>query len=327
MNRQPERRPRRGPPKGPTSQNGARGAPPFKRPPHSQAAPPGDPQGRPSPASSLGASYHRGRAPERQRAGPPPARGEAPAGSWEHVASWYDSLVGERGTDFQRTVILPGLLRLLDLKPRETVFDVACGQGAISLGLAETGVGVTGVDLSPALIARAKERASERVRFLVGDARRLSMLQAGAFDAAVCVLAAQNIDPIEPVFAECGRLLRRGGRAVFVVPHPAFRIPRQSSWQWDEPRKLLYREVDRYLEPLKVPIDMRPFRQPGATLTWTYHRPVGFYVNGLAASGLLTNALEEWTSQRTSQPGPRAAAENRARQEFPLFLAVRVVKV
>jgi hypothetical protein len=90
---------------------------------------------------------------------------------------------------------------------------------------------------------------------------------------------------------------------------------------------MLIREIDRYLGPLRIPIDMRPFNRPGEAVTATYHRPIQTYVNGLAAVGLLVNALEEWPSHRQSQPGPRAKAEDRARDEFPLFLAIRAVKV
>jgi len=112
-----------------------------------------------------------------------------------------------------------------------------------------------------------------------------------------------------------------------VLTHPAFRIPRQSGWGRDEDRKLLFRRVDRYLTPLKIPIDMRPYKMPEQQVTWTYHRPIQTYVNGLAAAGLWTNALEEWPSTKVSQPGPTARAENRARVEFPLFLALRAVLV
>jgi hypothetical protein len=114
---------------------------------------------------------------------------------------------------------------------------------------------------------------------------------------------------------------------VTVLTHPAFRIPRQSGWGRDEDRKLLFRRVDRYLSPLKIPIDMRPFKLPEQQVTWTYHRPIQTYVNSLAEAGLWTNALEEWPSPRASQPGPTARAENRARGEFPLFLALRAVLV
>jgi hypothetical protein len=42
---------------------------------------------------------------------------------------------------------------------------------------------------------------------------------------------------------------------------------------------------------------------------------------------LLIDALEEWPSHKTSTSGPRAAAENTARKEIPMFLALRAVKI
>jgi hypothetical protein len=61
-------------------------------------------------------------------------------------------------------------------------------------------------------------------------------------------------------------------------------------------------------------------------VTWTFHRPIQGYVKALASAGLLVDAMEEWSSLRTSQPGPRATEENRARREIPMFLAFRAVR-
>jgi ubiquinone/menaquinone biosynthesis C-methylase UbiE len=243
------------------------------------------------------------------------------------VASWYDELVGDRGTEFHQQLVIPGVLRLLALAPGERVLDLACGQGAVAKALHKAGSQVTGVDLSASLIEMARKRSPRAVRYLAGDARHLDALSDGAFDGAVFVLAAQNVDPIEPVFVECARVLRPGGRLVMVITHPAFRIPRHSRWRVDEERKLLLREADGYLTPMSIPIDMRPFKSPGRKVTTTYHRPLETYVNGLSQAGLWVNALEEWPSHKTSQPGPHARAENRARAEFPLFLALRAVRV
>ncbi|MBI4202240.1 MAG: class I SAM-dependent methyltransferase [Chloroflexi bacterium] len=278
-----------------------------------------------------------GRSPRRRQpkqAGERPSQRTHPSqeesSSWEHVARWYDALAAQQGSDFHQGVIIPGVLRLLDLKAGERVLDVACGQGVVSRALQKAGAEVTGVDLSPTLIKQAQRRSGKAARFLVGDARNLEQVlpESEAFDGAVCVLALENLDTVEPVFGECARLLRKGGRLVTVTAHPAFRIPRQSSWGWDEPRQLLFRAVDLYLSPLKVPIELHPFReQQRKQVTWTYHRPIQAYVQGLAQAGLWVNALEEWPSHRKSQPGPRAKAEDRARFEFPLFLALRAVKV
>ncbi len=267
---------------------------------------------------------------------PSVSQARTPAGdtSWEQVADWYEALAADKGTEFHQNVIVPGLMKLLGLRPGERVCDLACGQGAVTSALARTGAVITGVDLSPTLIALARTRAAAGTTYVVGDARNVPELKSGSFDAVTCILAAMNIDPVEPLFAEIARLLRgpgpgnrSGGRAVIVILHPAFRVPRQSRWKWDEGRKLLLREVDRYLGPLKIPIDLRPFNRPGEAVTATYHRPAETYLNGLAKVGLWTDAYEEWPSHRTSQPGPKAKAENRARDEFPLFLAVRANKV
>ena len=62
--------------------------------------------------------------------------------------------------------------------------DLACGTGAVAERAAERGADVTGVDLAPALIETAKERAQERgldIDYRVGDCERLEF-EDGAFD-------------------------------------------------------------------------------------------------------------------------------------------------
>jgi hypothetical protein len=50
-------------------------------------------------------------------------------------------------------------------------------------------------------------------------------------------------------------------------------------------------------------------------------------VKSLRNAGLLIDAIEEWASHKQSTSGPRAAAENVARKEIPMFMAMRAVKV
>ena len=120
------------------------------------------------------------------------------------------------------------------------------------------------------------------------------------------------------------RWLKPGGRFVMVTTHPCFRIPRQTHWGWDEQKKIQYRRVDLYGSESAIPILTPPFSQPDS-FTVTYHRPLQSYVQALAEAGLGVDGLEEWTSHKTSEPGKRSKAENRARQEIPLFMALRAV--
>jgi hypothetical protein len=87
-----------------------------------------------------------------------------------------------------------------------------------------------------------------------------------------------------------------------------------------------FRRVDRYLLPRKTPIVTHPGSAPDV-YTWTFHKPIESYVRALRNAGLLIDALEEWASHKVSEPGPRAAAENAARKEIPMFLALRAILV
>jgi 23S rRNA-/tRNA-specific pseudouridylate synthase/SAM-dependent methyltransferase len=249
--------------------------------------------------------------------------------SWDRVADWYDELIDERESDHYRDVILPGALRLLEPQRGQRVLDLACGQGVLSRALVEHGVDVVAVDASPRLIELAKQRAKgTEIRFAVGDARALGTLDLGDFDAVACIMALANLDPLEPVLAGVAAALRPGGALVAVIPHPAFRAARQTSWGFEKSAAgdvQQYRRVDGYLSPAQA----RIVHNPGAVAsggrpveTWTFHRPLQSYVRACADAGLLVDRLEEWPSLRRST-GPRAREENRARREIPLFLALR----
>ena len=247
---------------------------------------------------------------------------------WGDVADWYDQLVGDAGSEYQREVVFPGVTRLLDGKEGQTLLDVACGQGVLCRLLHEKGLKPTGVDAATALIQHARERSDPSITFIDADATQLlshPSIGAEAFDAATCILAIQNINPLGPVFAGVARALKPRGRLVIAMMHPCFRGPKETHWGWDEEKSSQYRRVDRYLLPRKEPITTHPGKDPGV-YTWTFHRPIESYIEALRGAGLFVDAIEEWPSHKTSDSGPRAQAENIARREIPLFMAIRAVK-
>jgi ubiquinone/menaquinone biosynthesis C-methylase UbiE len=254
---------------------------------------------------------------------------------WSGVAGWYDKLVGEEGSEYQRQVVLPGAMRLLGLNPGDACVDVACGQGVLCRQLADRGVKMTGIDAAPPLIAAARSRqkadadnaggAPPSIDYRVGDARDLSFLPPATFDAAACLLAIQNINPIGPVFSGVAAALKPWGKFVLVMMHPCFRGLKETAWGWDDKTGVQYRRVDRYLLPRKSPIVAHPGKDPD-TYTWSFHKPIEAYARALRGAGLLIDAMEEWPSHKTSDSGPRAAAENSARKEIPMFLAIRALK-
>ena len=67
---------------------------------------------------------------------------------------------------------LEDLFARFGLPPKASVLDVACGIGRHSVPLAQRGYRVTGIDISPLYVQRAKDHASVacvEARFLIGD--------------------------------------------------------------------------------------------------------------------------------------------------------------
>lgn len=240
--------------------------------------------------------------------------------SWEKSADWYDRIIGAQGSELYQRIVIPGALAMLDPRQGEHILDLGCGQGVFTRALSSRGCEVTGVDAAPSLIKRAKSYPTPTpIRYLARDAAHLQDL--GPFDAACSILALQNMKHLADVCASTARVLRDGGRMLWVLNHPCFRIPRQTAWGWDEDRKIQYRRVDAYSSPLDIPIVMHPGQQESEN-TVSFHQSLTGLMACAFKAGFTLSGFEEWHSDKQSQPGPRSRAENRARDEFPLFAAM-----
>lgn len=245
--------------------------------------------------------------------------------SWSGVAHWYDALL-EKGDDtYQTKVVLPNLTRAMNIKKGERVLDLACGQGFFTRVFHLAGAEVAGVDISKELIALAQKQSPKEIRYFARSADDIDVLQDGCFEKVSIVLAIQNIESPHKVFKECMRVLKPGGKLFLVLNHPAFRVPKESSWGYDEMSKTQYRRIDRYMSESKVEVDMNP-SHPGKHMTISFHRPLQYYFKTLANAGFAVTRLEEWLSHRESENGPRKMAEDRARHEIPLFLFLEAEK-
>ena len=255
---------------------------------------------------------------DQRKAGPRAAA----ATSWENVAEWYGTHLSAPGT-YQSEVVWPGALRMLGVGPGKTFLDVACGEGSFANLVVKQGGAVVGIDAAPTLIRQAQNKHIRNAEFLVGDATNADRnLRDRKFDGAALVLALQNINDMPAVFAGVSRMLNKNAPFVIVLNHPAFRIPRQSAWGFEDERKMMYRRIDSYMSENAIPMQMHPGDAPTINTT-SFHRPISSYITALSAAGFAVDAMEEWISHKESTSGPRAKAENRIRREVPMFLAIR----
>jgi len=245
--------------------------------------------------------------------------------SWQPVANWYNRLSGLGGDYYHQSVVIPGTLNLLSLKPRDSLLDLGCGQGALSRSIPPA-VSYVGLDLAENLLAFArKENRHPDCRFLKADITRPLPIEKKDFTKAAIILALQNIPRPDLVIKNAADHLIEGGQLAIVINHPCFRIPRQSSWGIDQANKLQYRRVNRYLSFFKIPVNMEPSRGEKGVITWSFHFPLSQLSQFLNQAGFLIVKIEEWISKKASV-GRAAKMENRARLEFPLFLSVLAQK-
>lgn len=256
--------------------------------------------------------------------------------SWGGVADWYDETVNDADS-YQKNVIMPNLIRIVDPKKGMTIVDVACGQGYFAQAFAQNGATVIGSDISKELIDIAKKHSSD-ASFHVAPADKLTFIENGTAengaDVVTIVLALQNIENLSGAVSEAARILKSGdsqsaGRLVIVLNHPAFRIPKRSDWGWDDKTASQYRRVDSYMSDSSEKIDMNPGEKKtdNKEFTMSFHRPLQSYFKAFNKSGLAVTRLEEWISHKKSQKGPRANEEDRMRKEIPMFVCIEAKKI
>jgi ubiquinone/menaquinone biosynthesis C-methylase UbiE len=128
---------------------------------------------------------------------------------YDRIGQAFDS---SRRADGEITRRLRSFLQVED---GARVLDIACGTGNYTLALAETGLRMTGVDISNTMIEQAKAKAhADQVDWFLSDAARLPLADS-VFTGAVCVLAVHHFQQPVSVFQEVFRVLRKGKLVLF----------------------------------------------------------------------------------------------------------------
>jgi ubiquinone/menaquinone biosynthesis C-methylase UbiE len=146
---------------------------------------------------------------------------------WQNAAARYDRAMEplERG-------VLAGSREWIGERAHGRVLEVAVGTGR-SLEFYAPGVELTGVDLSPAMLRRARRRARElelTPTFKVADAEDLPFDDA-TFDTVVCALGLCSIPRPEAAVAEMARVLVPGG-TLLLLDHIRSSWPPVVAVQW-----------------------------------------------------------------------------------------------
>jgi SAM-dependent methyltransferase len=158
--------------------------------------------------------------------------------------------------------------------PDRPWLDLACGTGAVAERAAAAGAPVVGIDLAPALIETARERAAERglaIDYRVGDCERLDLPDA-SFDVVLCVHVLEHVPDDAAALRELHRILKPGGWGVIQVPilrettdedpsltDPAERLRRFGQ---EDHVRIYGRDFAGRLEAAGFELDVQHFRPP-----------------------------------------------------------------
>ncbi|MFT5685371.1 MAG: SAM-dependent methyltransferase [Myxococcota bacterium] len=217
--------------------------------------------------------------------------------SWDDKAAAWNDWVGTDGDRNRQVNSDPVLHRLLGSPEGLDILDAGCGTGYLSVKLAAAGGRVVGVDLSPAMIAHARDNAASAgvsVRFLAQSLAALTRLPDASFDRAVSNYVLMDLPDLEGAMVELARVLRPGGFAVLVFLHPCFGPPGGPERLDDG--SVRYRWPWPYLEQRRFEESWGPFNSAFIA----FHRPLSAYFAAITQAGLTVAELHEPAGEDTT---------------------------
>lgn len=153
----------------------------------------------------------------------------SPSNPWDEFAGEYARVLAERG---QVGTADGGMLALLlewlgDLDGK-TVLDAGCGEGLLARVLAARGAQVTGIDLSPRLIAMARAQdPAGTIDYRLGDLSEQHPDLAGRFDLIGSYLALNDVWRYREFAATLATVTKPGGRIVLAFNNPYSSVVRE----------------------------------------------------------------------------------------------------
>ena len=163
---------------------------------------------------------------------------------YRRIARIYDAVVEPFNSALRKYV-----LKVTAPEVGSRVLEVGCGTGSNLALFADSGCEVSGIDMSPAMLDRAKTKLGEAAGLHLGDASAMPFGD-GSFDLVVAFLTIHEMPAATrtAVVSEMARVVDREGRLLLVDFHPGpYRFPK--GW--------LYRSV---IVPIEVAAGREHFR-------------------------------------------------------------------
>jgi 2-polyprenyl-3-methyl-5-hydroxy-6-metoxy-1,4-benzoquinol methylase len=160
--------------------------------------------------------------------------------SWQANAGNWISIIETNGIESRKIATNKAIVQAVCSEEPASVLDIGCGEGWLAKELSGRGIAVTGVDIIPDLVEKAKEKV--KGNFFVASyediaERKTGLL--GPFDVIVINFALIGKESTENLLASLPHYLSAGGKLIIQTLHPHSRKAKDdylSGWKpgsWD----------------------------------------------------------------------------------------------
>ena len=152
--------------------------------------------------------------------------------AYDQFAGKYARFVQSRdewGFSAYLDLVIPVLMETVGEVRGLALLDAGCGEGTVARMLASQGAQVTGMDISPNLIALACETETQNqlgITYLVHDLDQPLPEYAGMFDLVVSNLAINDVADYQGFVRTASSVIKPGGRFVLSLDSPYSAIER-----------------------------------------------------------------------------------------------------
>jgi SAM-dependent methyltransferase len=250
---------------------------------------------------------------------------------WDYnSATWTEEV--RKGFDVYREELNnPAIFKMIGPVSGRRILDVGCGEGYNTRLLARAGANVTGIDVSPQMIANAtaaEEAESLGIRYQICSFSNMPGIESGSFDMVVGFMSLMDGPDYEGAVREIHRVLKPGGELVFSLAHPCF-LTKGLEWMVDDKGHATRLSIGNYFDK-RHNVERWTFSSSPeaaglpAFQVPRFPRTLSEYLNGLISAGFVIQEVREPVP--SEEACKKYSKLDRWRTHAALYLHIRAAK-
>lgn len=211
-------------------------------------------------------------------------------------------------------VLKPLIFKMAKDASFSNVIDLGCGTGYLTREIAQRATHVTGIDISNASIAIAKQRNKDisNILFKANAIETLTIEDHNPFSLAIANMTLMDVVNLEATIRATSGLLEPEGYFIITITHPYF---------WPLYWNYAHKEWFSYKKEIEIEGNFNISLNETTYKTTHIHRPLEMYVNLLCSNGFTIETLYE------PIPDKDIMKKYPKKWEYPRFLGIKCKKI